>query len=634
MVADTYSTDGVGVLLMGTGNDNNTWGTNANTYVFQIAMDALTNVLTSAVTGGTLDLSGTPPPAAASQARYAALKFTGVLGSNQIVQVPNLNKWWLVCNATSGSFTLTFKTSGGSASTAIPQNSGWQRVRCDGANVIEVWPFNTAQVAMGDGTVAAPSYAWLNDLASGWYRAGTQDYRYSVNGVDVFQVTGAGAASPNIVAIGSGQTLQITALQLLSTDTGAGVAPSLDLYRNSASPATSDFLGSVDFNGKDSATNKQLYARLLAQITDPSSTTEDAIVLLQAVVAGSLTTLLQTSAAGIVIPSTSTLASAGAITPQGYLTPTSGLPVIASDVSAATAVYYTPFVGNLCPIYDGTYMVQYPFSELTLTLASQHTLNSIFDVFVFLNAGVVTLATGPAWTTITAGSGARGSGAGTTQLSRVNGIWTNTVQITGRNGATTYTIAANQATYVGSLYIDGTAGQVTCHKAYGQSRKWGVWNAYHRQPITLLMGDATSSWNYTTNTIRQSRADATNVLTTFTGLPEESVDVAFRQKVVGGSSNATSNSNVVWEIGIGVNVTNAYISGGKVGAAGAAVVPSTGNGAINLTADSTAYHSLAPTIGINNINSLERCTSATGTSVSCNFQGGADDMMFNAIWRG
>ena len=43
--------------------------------------------------------------------------------------------------------------------------------------------------------------------------------------------------------------------------------------------------GSVDFNGRDSAGNKQLYARLGAQITDPTSTSEDAILLLQAVVA-------------------------------------------------------------------------------------------------------------------------------------------------------------------------------------------------------------------------------------------------------------------------------------------------------------------------------------------------------------
>src|SRR5262249_5283560 len=141
MTADTYSSDGIGVLLMGTGNDNNIWGSNQNTGVFQTLADAITNALTSAVTGGTLDLSGSPPPAAASQVRYAGLIFTGTLVSNQTIQVPNLNKWWLVQNATAGAFTLKLKTPSGSASTAIPQNSGWQLVQCDGANNIVVWPF-------------------------------------------------------------------------------------------------------------------------------------------------------------------------------------------------------------------------------------------------------------------------------------------------------------------------------------------------------------------------------------------------------------------------------------------------------------------------------------------------------------
>jgi hypothetical protein len=51
---------------------------------------------------------------------------------------------------------------------------------------------------------------------------------------------------------------------------------------------------------------------------------------------------------------------------------------------------------------------------------------------------------------------------------------------TARNGATTYSVAANEGTYVGSLFMDGTNGQITCHTAYGQSRKWGIWNAYNR----------------------------------------------------------------------------------------------------------------------------------------------------------
>ena len=72
MASDTYTTDGVGAQLMGTGNDNNSWGTNLNANVIQVLIDAITNPLTETVTGGTLDLSGSPPPAGPSQVHYAA----------------------------------------------------------------------------------------------------------------------------------------------------------------------------------------------------------------------------------------------------------------------------------------------------------------------------------------------------------------------------------------------------------------------------------------------------------------------------------------------------------------------------------------------------------------------------------
>lgn len=226
MTADTYSAT-LGYLTMGTGNDNNTWGANANAAVFQILEDAIANALTNAVTGGTLDLSGSPPPAAASQARYAALIFTGVLGSNQVVQVPNLQKFWWVKNATSGSFTLKIKTPAGTASTAIPQNSGWQRVYCDGANAIVVDPFNSVQIQIGDGSAAAPAYSWLNATATGWYRAGTQDYRFSMNGTDVLQLTGPAASTPSVLNVLSPTVLQQAGAQIIPPGTeicGAFVA--------------------------------------------------------------------------------------------------------------------------------------------------------------------------------------------------------------------------------------------------------------------------------------------------------------------------------------------------------------------------------------------------------------------------
>jgi len=304
--------------------------------------------------------------------------------------------------------------------------------------------------------------------------------------------------------------------------------------------------------------------------------------------------------------------------PQGYLTPTSATAIILSDSSAATAIYYTPFVGNLVPIWNGARFVPTEFTELTLALASQHTASNIFDVFVFSNDGVLTLATGPAWSTPTAGSGARGTGAGTTQISRLNGFWVNTVAMTGRNGSTTYSIDANAATYLGSLFIDGTNGQVTCHRAWGASRKWGIWNAYNRQPLFLKAGDSTASWTYNTATIREARGQTANSLTVFQGLPEESYDCRLLQYVAIDTGSAARARN-----GIGFNSTTA-ISGmaGSVGVTDNADVGAT------LPASFLA----PPSLGINVVTALEDAT--TPASNSTTWFGGNDDMELSAKWRG
>lgn len=312
--------------------------------------------------------------------------------------------------------------------------------------------------------------------------------------------------------------------------------------------------------------------------------------------------------------------------PQGYLTPTSATPIILATVSAATSVYYTPFVGNLVPIYNGSRMIPTEFSELTLALVSQHALSTLYDVFVFNNGGVPTLVTGPAWSSSTLGSCSRGSGAGTTQLTRLNGYWVNAVSMTGRNGSTTYTIGASLATYVGSLFIDGTAGQVTCHRGFGQSRKWGIWNAYNRQPIYLRAGDTTANWTYQTNTIRAANGSSNNSLTTFQGLAEEIYDFECVQKVAAGpvSSDATVSGNN----GIGFNSTTAM--SGQRGRVGLTASSSEDTGVV-VEGTAVARLSQAPSLGIDRVTALETAENTNGTMT---WYGGEDDMVLSAKWRG
>lgn len=79
-------------------------------------------------------------------------------------------------------------------------------------------------------------------------------------------------------------------LTLESTDAGAAAGPDLALNRNSPTPAAADLGGRLLFQGEDSAGNTETYGAIASRIDDPTSTSEDGTVLLQAVKAGTLTT--------------------------------------------------------------------------------------------------------------------------------------------------------------------------------------------------------------------------------------------------------------------------------------------------------------------------------------------------------
>lgn len=314
-------------------------------------------------------------------------------------------------------------------------------------------------------------------------------------------------------------------------------------------------------------------------------------------------------------------------TPQGYLTPTSGVPIIPGDVAGATSIFYTPYKGNLIPIYGGTQFATFSFAELPLALSAGSQLaSSIYDVFVFLNAGVVTIAFGPPWTSgstggsVTPGSCARGQGALSSQLTRINGILVNLASIpAANNGGSTFVIGANLGTYVGSLFVDATNGQASFTRTWGGNgagglRKWALWNAYNRVPIILQGGDGTASWTYAGSGVwRQSNAAVANQLQLFSGLSEEEAAIDFRQTV-----NASTNG---CQIGIGMNSTTVpsgytYLTNNSSGAG-----PSL----------SSAVFINPPFLGVNNANMIE--LGSPGAALST-FKGTNANMVMTARYMG
>ena len=321
--------------------------------------------------------------------------------------------------------------------------------------------------------------------------------------------------------------------------------------------------------------------------------------------------------------------------PQGRLTPTSATPVINADASGATAIYYTPYVGNLVPIYNGASFSLLTFAELTLTLNNPgHLATSLYDVFAYSSSGSAAIATGPAWssplftgsgyvqagasTIITAGASAtpRGTGAGTTQLSRINGVWVNTVSMTARNGASgSIAIPANQGTYLGTIWTDSTAGAVTCHVSYGQARKFGVWNAYNREPIVLVGGDSTASWTYPTNAAyRAANATAANTVTTLCGLPEEWIEAVYQNQL-------NVQNGVIAKVGIGpasatvLGGINGYANGANAGTAAVLTIQ--------------GRYAQLPVLGLQSFTAIEFSNGGTTT-----YTGTSASMELRVVWRG
>ena len=328
---------------------------------------------------------------------------------------------------------------------------------------------------------------------------------------------------------------------------------------------------------------------------------------------------------------TAVWANPGAIiqpTPEGYLTPTSNTPVIPGDVIAATVIYYTPFEGTWAAVHNGVSIIPYRFSQMALTLSTSQASNNIYDVYLAYNAGTPVIGTGPSWASgsggsVAAGSCARGTGSGGAAINRdaTTGLWVNTASMsliwnTG-SGNTTITVAAGQGVYLGSIYIDSTAGQVTCHRSAGQSRKWGIWNGYNRQNVTLQVHDTTTSWGSAPAQPTWGPVDTNtaNSFTSFCGLPEEEI-YSFYQCYC--SALAAGPGGFV---SIGYNSTTT--PSGNVGTG------STGISGYLLSSLQSQYVA-PPTLGINTFTALESAT--TGVTFF-GTQGGGISMLMTGAYK-
>jgi hypothetical protein len=142
------------------------------------------------------------------------------------------------------------------------------------------WNASTNNPTLADGTGAKGDYYVTST-------AGTQTF----GGLQLFFGVGDWIAYNGAVwqRVEGGSDGNFSNVTLTSTDAGANEAPTLDLYRDSASPTAADTLAEIQFNGEDSAGNKQKYACIHGSILSPTSTAEAGQIHFETQTAGAST---------------------------------------------------------------------------------------------------------------------------------------------------------------------------------------------------------------------------------------------------------------------------------------------------------------------------------------------------------
>lgn len=228
--------------------------------------------------------------------------------------------------------------------------------------------------------------------------------------------------------------------------------------------------------------------------------------------------------------------------PQGRVTLASGVPVMGTSQAGCTTVYYTPYAGNIVPIYDGTNMV--PTATAEISQATTDTTKSpaavaaskIYDLFVWNDSGTIRCTRGPAWTNSTT----RGY-----TFTMVNGILLNTSAITNGPGA-------SRGTWVGTIASNASSTIDYVLGAAGVAAVLNVWNAYNQADISTTVTDNGASYTYTTGTIRQARASAINQVSWVNGSAENSF---LAINTTAGNGVATG---ALVNVGLGLDTTSAF----------------------------------------------------------------------------
>lgn len=298
-MASTYSPN-LRLELIGTGEQQGTWGVTTNTNLGTLLEEAIGGYVSVPVTDGA-DTTLTTANGAVDQSRNMTINLTGALTAARNVICPAIEKIYIVKNATSGGFAVTFKVSGQTGVT-IP-NGSVVFIYVDGTDARSVTGSIASQaasaVAITGGTVnVGDAQAPRSDLQMTATTTPTAVVVGSISGttLTVTAITSGTLAVGNrlfvagldyniyITAFGSGSgltgTYTINQTETLASTT-INAYPSayntLTFYEKDTAVDANQPIGGIEWFGSDSSTPGGGVKAYIAAINE--STTPDAALL-------------------------------------------------------------------------------------------------------------------------------------------------------------------------------------------------------------------------------------------------------------------------------------------------------------------------------------------------------------------
>jgi hypothetical protein len=174
--------------------------TGFNTYAYGRSNAFAYTQLVKSVTGAAATITLT-----SAEGSNTIQEYTGVLSQNTNVVLPSTVQLYSLQNATTGAYTLTFKTTAVGGTTVAVNAGQTAFVICDGTNVFSTTS-NTASsgtFTANVGSVTAPSINFAGNTGTGFYLPTSNTIGFAVNGVQGATLSSSGLYVANGISGGT-----------------------------------------------------------------------------------------------------------------------------------------------------------------------------------------------------------------------------------------------------------------------------------------------------------------------------------------------------------------------------------------------------------------------------------------------